>query len=570
MDSSNDQVAKARIGIKGLDDITGGGFPRGRSTLLCGQAGTGKTLLALEFIARGALLQDEPGVFLTFEENTDDMLVNAASLGLDLPSLIAQQRLEIEHVRLERSEVGGSYDLGGLFIRIEAALDKIKAQRLALDSLDSLFLSLADPTLVRAEMRRLVQWLKDHNVTVVITVESGVNSLTRHAIEEYVSDCVIVLDNRIVRLCATRVLRIVKYRGCAHGADEYPFLIGPAGISLQPLTSLELNPPVSDERISSGIADLDTMLGGRGYYRGSSVLISGTPGSGKSTVAAKFAMACCERGERCLYFLLEESPDQFIRNMRSVGIDLHSAQQRKLLRLMSTPPTLYGFEARLTTFQQVITEFEPHAVVFDPISTLYGIEDMLPLKLLLVRLLNFVRTRQITSHVVSLVGLDPGHLIEADLNSMVDSSIQLLNIESEGERNRVISVLKSRGMAHSNQVRKFRLSEHGVQLCAVVPGPDGILIGSARVAWQGVQESVALAVRQEKLRLSAELERERRLKDEQIAAIEAGFAARLAELERRMDRDIARARQEVEAMQNTLRGRGIDPGTQGAGATAPV
>jgi circadian clock protein KaiC len=561
MTDENDGVQKIRTGIEGLDEITGGGFPKGRSVLVCGQSGVGKTMLALEFLVRGAIQYGEPGVFLTFEESVEELRANVASLGFDLAALIAQEKLDIDHVQMEPSHVGGVYDLDGLFIRLDAALTRVHARRLALDSFDVLFGALSDPVFVRKEIRRLIGWLKARAISVVITAESGTDALTRNGIEEYISDCVIVMENRIQNKLATRLLRIVKYRGSEHGVNEYPFLIDARGISVFPVTTLAVDLPASSERISSGIADLDAMLGGAGYYRGSSVLISGSPGSGKSTVAAAFAQACCARGERCLYVLLEESRAQLVRNMRSVGIDLEQPQQDGLLEFLMTRPSVMGLETHLANFHQAILRFRPSAVVFDPISALHSIGEPAAIKSLVVRLVNFLKSRQISAQFVTLAGFDDeAGSTNIGLSSMIDSWVHLRDVEYHGERNRVISVLKSRGMWHSNQLREFILTDHGVELCEVVLEADRVLVGSARAAHAGALELAALAREQQQLIRGSRLEKERQLKNAQIAAIEASFAASQAELESEIGLDARRGQIDLETLRKVRRSRDITGG----------
>lgn len=526
-------LSKAPTGIEGLDDITLGGLPRGRSTLLCGRTGTGKTLFALEFLVQGAQLYGEGGVFITFEEETEELCRNIASFGFDLGNLMAQNKIEIDHIQLERNQVAGPYDLDGLFIRLDLALKKVKARRVVLDSIDVLFMALPNPALVREEIRRLLHWLKVRGLTVIITAESGESNLTRDGVEEYVSDCVIVLENRVTRHASTRLLRIVKYRGTAHGSNEYPFLIGDKGVSVLPITTLSLDLPVSLERISTGVARLDTMLGGQGYFRGSTILVSGPPGSGKSSLAATFARATCDRNERCLYFSLEEPRNQIVRNMRSVGIELQPLLDSGMLQFVITRPSLYGLEMHLAKFHQAILDFQPGAVIFDPISTLHTIEDPAALKSMLLRLVNLLKSKQITSYFVALT--DDGLLPtapEIGISSLIDTWLQLRDIESNGERNRVMLVLKARGMPHSNQMREFTLSERGIELLDVYIGSQGVLTGSARLAQENQEKLTALAQRYDAEFRALELERKRKLKDARIAAIEAEFSASQAELAR--------------------------------------
>lgn len=526
MPIANTDLPKAATGIEGLDDITGGGLPRNRPTLLCGGTGTGKTLIAMEFLVHGAALYDEAGIFITFEENVNELRANVASFGFDVEGLIAKKKLEIDHVSLERGEISGAYNLDGLFIRLDLALKNIHAKRVVLDSVDMLFAALPNPALIREEIHRLLRWLKERNMTVVVTGESGDNKLTRTGVEEFVADCVITLDNRVTRQATNRLLRIVKYRGSAHGTNEYPFLIGPEGISVLPVTTLALDFAISDERVSTGITRLDTMLDGKGYYRGSTIMVSGPPGSGKSSLAAAFAVAACARGERCLYFLLEEPANQLVRNMRSIGIDLQPWQDNGLLQFEVTRPTLYGLEMHLARFHRAVVAFKPSVVIFDPISTLHSIENPIALKLMLLRLANYLKSLQITTHFVSLTSQgEPIPSSETGISSMIDSWILLRDVESNGERNRVVLVLKSRGMPHSNQSREFTLSQNGIELIDVYVGASGILTGSARIVQEAQEKSIAQALQTETEHRTMALESQRKLKDARIAAIEAAFTA---------------------------------------------
>lgn len=559
MSTINDGVTKAPTGIGGLDDITSGGLPRGRSTLLCGRTGTGKTLFALEFLIQGALLYGEAGVFFSFEEDANDLCKNVASFGFNVATLMAEKKIEIDHIQLERNQVNGPYDLDGLFIRLDLALNKVNAKRVVLDSVDMLFMALPNPVLTREEIRRFLHWLKTRGLTVVITAESGDSNLTRDGMEEYVSDCVIVLENRVSLHTSTRLLRIVKYRGSAHGSNEYPFLIDERGISVLPITALSLDLPVSDERISSGILRLDAMLGGKGYYRGSTILVSGPPGSGKSSLAAKFAQATCARHERCMYFSLEEPRNQIIRNMRSVGIDLQNLLDGGLLQFVMTRPSLYGLEMHLAKFHQAIADFKPNVVIFDPISTLHNFEDPAALKSMLLRLVNFLKSQQITSHFVTL-SPDGGYpsTPEIGISSLIDSWIQLRDIETNGERNRLMLVLKSRGMPHSNQMREFTLSDHGVELSDVYIGSAGVLTGSARLAQEAQEKLSTLAHKYDIEYRVLELDRKRKLKDAKIAAIEAEFNASQAELARLTELDRQGAIQTMETSKKMSRLRQSD------------
>jgi circadian clock protein KaiC len=526
-------IPKAPTGIHGLDDITGGGLPQGRPTLVCGSAGCGKTLLAMEFLVRGATEFGEPGVFFAFEETAEELTQNVRSLGFDLDELAAEGKVALEHIHIERSEIAeaGDFDLEGLFIRLGLAIDMIGAKRVVLDTLETLFGGFDNQGILRAELRRLFRWLKDRGVTAVITAERGDGTLTRQGLEEYVSDCVILLDHRVYDQTSTRRLRIVKYRGTAHGTNEYPFLIDASGFSVLPLTSLGLGHAASEERVSTGIARLDGMLGG-GPYRGTSVLLSGTAGTGKSSISAHMAAASCRRGERCLYYSFEESPAQILRNMRSIGLDLGPWLDQGMLTIVSSRPTLYGIEMHLATMHKHIRELDPAMVIVDPISNFIAAGTPAEAHAMLLRLVDLLKSRQITAVFVSLTG--GGSALESteqSISSLIDTWILLRDIELGGERNRGLYVLKSRGTAHSNQIREFVLTGHGVELRDVYVGPEGVLTGSMRLAQEAKERAAAEARLQTIAGKRREVERRRAALAAQIAALHADHAAEEAELE---------------------------------------
>jgi len=521
-------LPKSLTGIQGLDEVTGGGLPKGRPTLVCGSAGCGKTLFAMEFLVRGATQYNEPGVFMAFEETGKELTVNVASLGFDLDKLVAQKKILVDHVFIERSEIEetGEYDLEGLFIRLNHAIDSIGAKRVVLDTVESLFSGLPNPLVLRAELRRLFRWLKEKGVTAIITGERGEDTLTRQGLEEYVSDCVIVLDHRVTEQTSTRRLRIVKYRGSLHGTNEYPFLIDESGFSVLPITSVGLTHTVSSERISSGIPRLDAMLGNKGYYRGSTILVSGTAGTGKSSLAAHFTAAACRRGERVLYFALEESPHQIMRNMRSIGIDLELWVNKGLLKFHSRRPTFYGLESYLTTVHKELNNFKPRVVVIDPISSFIIGTNEFEAKSMIMRLVDFIKLNNITGFMTNLSvgGTDLEHT-EINISSLIDTWLLLRDIEIGGERNRGMYILKSRGMAHSNQIREFILTDHGVELRDVYVGPEGVLTGSARTAQEAKENAEQLLGQQEIRRKQLELERKRKAMEAQIAVLRAEYEA---------------------------------------------
>ena len=530
-------LPKAATHISGLDEITGGGLPLGRTTLVTGTAGCGKTLFGMEFLVQGAIQQDEPGVFVSFEESTDDLDQNVRSLGFDLTDLVARNLLVLEHVYTERSEIEetGDFDLEGLFIRLGYAIDSIGAKRVVLDTIEVLFAGLPNPMILRAELRRLFRWLADKGVTSIVTAERGDGLLTRHGLEEYVSDCVILLDHRVVEQMTTRRLRIVKYRGSLHGTNEYPFLIDENGISILPITSLGLDHTAPTERISSGIPRLDMMLGGQGYYRGSSILISGTAGAGKSSMAAHFVNAAVTRGERCLYFAFEESERQIVRNMRSIGIELAPWIQRGLLQVHSARPNLHGLEMHLVMMHKLIKEYQPQVVVIDPITNLTTIGTQSEVKAALIRLIDFLKTQEITALFTSLTA-DQTQLeqTEIGISSLMDAWILLQMIESNGERNRGLYILKARGIDHSNQIREFHLTAKGIQLIDVYLGSEGVLTGTARLAQEAKERNVILTRQQEIARKQRELARKRQVLEAQIAALRTEFMVEEEEMEKMM------------------------------------
>lgn len=540
------QLLKAPTGIQGLDEITGGGLPHGRPTLICGSAGCGKTLLAMEFLVRGAVQYNEPGVFMAFEETAKDLTQNVASLGFDLKDLIARKKLVLDFVYIERSEIqeSGEYDLEGLFIRLGQAIDSIGAKRVVLDTIESLFAGLPNPLILRAELRRLFRWLKDKGVTAIITGERGDETLTRQGLEEYVSDCVIVLDHRVTDQTSSRRLRVVKYRGSTHGTNEYPFLIDEDGISVLPVTSLGLQHAVSLERIPTGIARLDAMLGGRGFYRGSSVLISGTAGTGKSSLAAHFVDAACRRGERALYFAFEESHSQIMRNMRSIGIDLEPWVKKGLLLFQATRPSFAGLEMQLTMMHKTVNAFKPQVVVVDPLNGFVTGANEMEVKSMLMRLADFLKTNQITTIFTSLTsGSSNISVTDVAISSLIDTWLILRDIEIGGERNRALSILKSRGMAHSNQIRECLLTNHGLELCEVYVGAGGVLTGSARLTQEALEQAGKLTRKQETERRQLELENKRRALEAQIDAMRAEFVVRETEALKIIGQEQAQAAQ---------------------------
>jgi circadian clock protein KaiC len=526
-------LRKAASGIAGLDAITFGGLPAGRPTLIAGAAGAGKSLFGLTFLVNGATRFNEPGVLMSFEERAEDIAANSASLGYDVDGLIAAGRLAIDYVRVERSEIeeSGEYDLEGLFVRLGYAIDKIGAKRVVLDTLEALFSGLGDGPVLRAELRRLFEWLKARRVTALITAERGEEGrLTRHGIEEYISDCVITLDNRVDDQITTRRLRVVKYRGSAHGTNEYPFLIDEGGISVLPITSAGLEHSISDEVVPSGVAGIDAMLGVCGYYRGSSVLVSGTSGTGKTTFAASFVDAACRRGERAIFFSFEESKEQIIRNMRSVGIDLAAHVEAGLLCFEVARPSLFGLEMHLTLMNRLIERTHPAVVVVDPISALRGPAS--EVHAMLLRMVDLLKVTGITALFTNLTAPEGPDRTDHGLSSLMDTWIGLQHLEANGERNNVLYLLKSRGMSHSNQVREYEITRNGIDLIDAYVGPAGVLTGTAREMQEARERDEALQRHEDTERRRRAFGLKETVAERQILEIRATLEAEKAEIER--------------------------------------
>jgi circadian clock protein KaiC len=543
-------LPKTPTGVEGLDEITGGGIPKGRPTLVCGGAGCGKTLLAFQFLIKGISEYNEAGVFMSFEEPSKDLSLNVKSLGFDVEKMRADKKLVLDYVRVERSEIEetGEYDLEGLFIRLGHAIDTIKAKRVVLDTLEALFSGLDNQPILRAELRRLFSWLKEKGVTAIITGERGEGTLTRQGLEEYVSDCVILLDHRVIDQVSTRRLRIIKYRGSTHGTNEYPFLIDEDGISVLPITSLKLDNEVSSDVISTGVPGLDEMFAGGGFYRGSSILISGTAGTAKTTLCAYFAHEQCSRKERVLYFAFEESPQQLIRNMRSVGIDLQQHVNKGYLQIHSSRPTLNGLELHLLMLRKLIKEYGPTTVIMDPISNLINVGSIQEVRSMLVRLIDMLKIKNITAVLTSLSkqgdDIRPD-LAEESISSLMDTWITVRDMEGAGERNRGIYIIKARGMAHSNQVREFVITGKGIQLMDIEYGPNGILTGAARRTHQLNRKASQIKLQNELNRKDREIDRKRKVLEANIEALKNEFESAVEEL------GILKATEELQARLNS-------------------
>lgn len=519
-------LKKTPTGISGLDEITAGGLPTGRPTLVCGSAGCGKTLMAIDFVVKGATLYNEPGVIMVFEESIDELETNVASLGFNLHKLQNERKIKVDHVRIERSEIEetGEYDLEGLFIRLGYAIDSIGAKRVVLDTLENLFSGLTNTAILRSELRRLFRWLKEKGVTAIITAERGDGKLTRHGLEEYVSDCVILLDHRVIDQVSTRRLRVIKYRGSVHGTNEYPFLIDEDGISVLPITSMLLDKKVTSDRITSGIPSLDRMMGGKGFYKGSSILVSGTAGTGKTSIASYFANHACSEGKKCLYFAFEESPNQIIRNMGSIGLDLDKHVKKGLLQFHASRPTLHGLEMHLVAIYKMVKQFKPEVVVLDPITNLVTVGIMTDVKSMLIRLIDFLQTEQITVMFTALaLNVTVNEQTDEGISSLVDTWLLVRDIESNGERNRGLYVIKSRGIKHSNQVREFIITDNGLDLVDVYLGPEGILTGSSREAQQ-IKEKTGVALHDYAVDAKdREITRKRKVLESKILGLQTEF-----------------------------------------------
>jgi len=533
-------LEKCPTGIDGLDDITNGGLPRGRPTLVAGGPGCGKTLLGIEFVVRGILRYGEPGVILALEERAEDLSRNVRSLGYDLDALVESGRLVVDYVRVDPFEIeeSGQYDLEGLFLRLGDAIDSVGAKRVSLDTLEVLFTTFKNPGLVRAELRRLFQWLKDREVTAVVTAERGEGALTRNGLEEYVSDCVILLDHRVRQQVLTRLLRVVKYRGSSHATNEFPFYIDDKGFHVLPITSAGLAHEVSSERISTGVPALDAMLQG-GPHRGSSVLVTGSAGTGKTALLAHMAYASATRGERALYLSFEESPHQIVRNMKSVGLAIAPLIEQDLLRIVSARPTMHGLETHLALMHQTVEEFAPRMVLFDPVSNLSDVSNHADAKSMLIRLIDFLKERGTTAVLADLTARG-NESTDVGISSLIDTWILLRDIESSGERNRGIFVLKSRGTAHSNQIREYLITDRGIQLRDVYAGPEGVLTGSARDAREATDRAELRIQRQSLERLRHDLAAKRQALEAQIEALRARFTAEESDLTLRIDQESIR------------------------------
>ena len=527
-DRSGLELPKSPTGIAGFDEVSNGGLPTGRPTLVSGPPGSGKSLFAVQFLVHGATRCAEPGVYLSFEGNRAKLTSDVRALGIDLDALEQDGALLVDAQSMARQTVEtGEFDLEALMVRMAFAVEKIGAKRVAIDSLESLFAAFGSrPDLVRSELLRLFSWLEEQELTAVITGERAEDTLIRHGMEEFLSDCVVLLDHRVVDEVATRRLRILKYRGSTHGRNEYPFLIGPEGLEVLPITSLGLNQQVSSDRLSTGIAGLDEMLGGQGVFRASSVLVSGTSGTGKTTIGASFASAACQRGERVLFFSFEESQSEILRNMASVSLDLAGWIERGLLHFYCERPTTLGLEDHLATMRRLVERVAPTLVVIDPVSSLSRGTSMNDVSAMLMRQIYYLKLAGITAVMTSLTeGGSDLERTELNISSLVDTWLLATTLQGSGERNRGLYVLKSRGMAHSNQIREFLLSSEGVSLVPVYMGPDGVLTGSARAAAEAVETDLGLGAEQESSQLSVAMELRRKAVETHVASLWADFEA---------------------------------------------
>jgi len=543
--SETPKLEKCPTGIDGLDHITRGGFPRGRTVLVCGGPGCGKTLLGLQFVVRGAERFGESGVIVSFEESRQALMQNALAVGCDLPQLVERGKIYLDCIDFpaEREVEAGEFDLDGLFVRLEAAIRAVPAQRFFIDGIETLFSRYSRTEIVRAELQRLNRWLREKRITALLTGESQGGALTRYGIEEFLSDGVIRLDHRSEEQIATRRLRVAKLRGSGHGTNEYPFTISDTGVSVLPITELGLEYPVSNERVSTGVTRLDTMLDGAGFFRGASVLVSGTSGTGKTSLAMAFVAAACARGERALYFAFEEAPSQIVRNAQSIGLDLTTHSASGLLRFEAQRATAVGLDTHLLRMIQCIVEFQPHVVVIDPVSNLTGAALDRDVKFALTRLVDHLKTKLITILCTDLTReRENVDTTSVELSSLMDTWILLRTIESQGERNRGLFVLKSRGMSHSNQIREFVIRSNGLDLVDVYTGTSGVLTGTARIALEA-RERFEHNARERKLaHLRSDLENTQR-----------DFEAQRVKLEQERDHSLLAIREAIAEMEEDAR-----------------
>jgi circadian clock protein KaiC len=484
--AKRNHLEKCPTGIKGLDEVTEGGFPKNRTTLISGGAGSGKTLLGIDFLIKGAADFDEPGVFMSFEETEDDLYKDVASLNLDLPGLVSQKKILIEHVILDRKDVRESdFNLEGILVRLDQAIDSIGAKRVVLDSIESPFAGISDAGVLRIEIKRLFRWLKEKRVTTIVTGEPGQNSYTRHGLEEFISDCIILLDNRVKEQIAIRRLRVIKYRGSNHGTNEYPFVIDKSGLSVIPITSAGLDQPGTSKKVSTGIPSLDKMFRGKpGYTKGSTVLVSGTAGTGKTSLAAAFALDSCKRGERCLFLSYEESSGQLIQNMSSIGIHFEPWVKKGLLKIVSVRPSFFGLEMHLLDLYRLVDSFKPSSVVIDPLTSLIGEGDEREIRSMITRMIDLLKSRAITTFFTSLVSSSAKNDTSGEIgvSSLIDTWIVVRELEEDVGRKRIrgLFIVKSRGTGHESDVHKLILSDDGISLETM--DPAGIASPSNRIA----------------------------------------------------------------------------------------
>jgi circadian clock protein KaiC len=480
---NRNQLLKCPTGIKGFDEITEGGLPKNGTTLVSGNAGSGKTLFGIDFLIKGATDYNEPGILMSFEETEDELYKDVASLNMDLSGLVSRKKIVLENVVLERKDIQeNDFNLEGIFVRLEYAIDSIGAKRVVLDSLESLFAGITDIGILRLEIKRLFRWLKEKKVTAIVTGETGQNgSYTRHGLEEYISDCIILLDNRIRDEMATRRVRVIKYRGSSHGTSEYPFVIDNEGLSVIPITSAGLAQPGTDKKVSTGIPSLDKLFKSKGYTRGSTILASGTAGSGKTSFAGAFALESCKRGERCLYFSYEESSGQLIQNLLSIGIDLAPWVEKGLLKIVSLRPSFLGLELHLLNVYKLVDSFKPKAVVVDPLTSLVGEGEYREVSSMITRMIDLFKSRSITTFFTSLVSatFQSNTSGEIGVSSLIDTWIVVRVVEdNEGrKRTREVFIVKSRGSNHDSDVHKFILSDNGI---IVIPYDESTVSGNQK------------------------------------------------------------------------------------------
>ena len=479
--SSSDIVS---TGVKGLDDVLGGGIPQGHAMLLVGKPGTGKSILSMEYLLHGIELHKENGVYISFEESEKQIISNAASFGWKFEEMVKKNKLAISYIDMqpEQMRTVGDYDLSALILRVKGAIKKVNARRVVIDGINNLLSTFDDERIIRSDLLRLIREIKEVNATIFITGERGHDSWSKMGFEEYLADGLMHLDNRTDGNYQTREIQVVKCRGINHYTGKSPFIINSEGMSIRPLITADFDYKVLKSRVSTGIADIDNMLGGKGLYRGSTVYITGPSGAGKTSISSSFANGACSRGERALFLAFEESSDQIIRNMKSIGLSLDKWVNEKLLYFYTARATTNSLEGHLDNIMTMVREVEPTCVVLDPISAFRPIANENETKLMLIRLNDYLRARKITT-VFTALSSDGEYSEHADvqLSSIADTWIVVRIMDYKGERNNVMQLMKSRGMSHSRQMKEMYFTGNGLKLQNVYQGPEGVLTGAARI-----------------------------------------------------------------------------------------